>query len=176
MAEALLAQERHDYEQKLRDMELAQLQDLMRGPALSVQSGGGSVGGGGSAGSAVGGAAGRAGTSRAYSGEWGSGEEGLYEAESHWQDGDAGGSISVPIAPQDSSPKVSSFATITQVPTHAVAAAFRCHSNSNPAFSQYHRWEGTSPRWARPPARGPLLVGHGQYGARQRQSPDPIFL
>jgi hypothetical protein len=34
LAEALLAQERHDYEQKLRDMELAQLQDLMRGPAI----------------------------------------------------------------------------------------------------------------------------------------------
>lgn len=39
MAEALLAQERHDYQRKLRDMELAQLEDLMRGPALSVQAG-----------------------------------------------------------------------------------------------------------------------------------------
>ena len=37
MAEALVAQERHDYQQQLRAMELAQLEDLMRGPALSVQ-------------------------------------------------------------------------------------------------------------------------------------------
>jgi hypothetical protein len=45
VAEALLAQERHDYQRKLRDMELAQLEDLMRGPALSVQSGNHSDGG-----------------------------------------------------------------------------------------------------------------------------------
>jgi hypothetical protein len=45
VAEALLAQERHDYQRKVRDMELAQLEDLMRGPALSVQSGNHSDGG-----------------------------------------------------------------------------------------------------------------------------------
>lgn len=38
MAQALQAQERHDYQRLLREMELAQLEDLMRGPALSVTS------------------------------------------------------------------------------------------------------------------------------------------
>jgi hypothetical protein len=117
MAEALLAQERHDYEQKLRDMELAQLQDLMRGPALSVQSGGGGVG-------SVRSQAGA--SSRGYSGEWSAGEEGYYEeGDVHWRGGDAGGGVTAPIALQaatvaapalnDGTAKASSFATITQV-------------------------------------------------------------
>jgi hypothetical protein len=128
MAEALLAQERHDYEQKLRDMELAQLQDLMRGPALSVQSGGGSIGSGGSGG-------GRAGTSsRGYSGEWTVGKEGYCEDSGQWQEsGASGGSVTVPIAvhtaaepapPQDGNAKLSSFATITQVRIPATATYF----------------------------------------------------
>ena len=57
MAEALVAQERHDYQQQLRAMELAQLEDLMRGPALSVQQQGyersSSGGGGGNSASAA---------------------------------------------------------------------------------------------------------------------------
>ena len=56
MAEALVAQERHDYQQQLRAMELAQLEDLMRGPALSVQQQGyerSSSGGGGNSASAA---------------------------------------------------------------------------------------------------------------------------
>ena len=36
IAEALQAQERFDYQRQIRDMELAQLEELLRGPALSV--------------------------------------------------------------------------------------------------------------------------------------------
>lgn len=105
MAEALLAQEHHDYLMQIREMELLQLHELQWGPAVgegSKSRGGGNSGEGGSGVDVRGGVEGR-------SSGGGDGTVGVIGASTD------GGSVGVADVPAASDKKVFSFANITQV-------------------------------------------------------------
>ena len=106
MAEALLAQEHHDYLMQIREMELLQLHELQWGPAVgegSKSRGGGNSGEGGSSGADVG-----RGVESGSSGGV-DGTVGVIGASTD------GGSVGVADVPAASDKKVFSFANITQV-------------------------------------------------------------
>jgi len=121
MAEALLAQEHHDYLMQIREMELLQLDELHHGPAVAEDRGGG-------AGSGSGGGEDRGGGVSINTGGEGEGNGGASGgAGNDVESAGVGRAVgAVGDEPAVGGKKVFSFANITQVRHRCILLLLRC--------------------------------------------------